>query len=229
MNASEVRRIARSLGADLCGIAPVERFADAPPGFHPEDVFSGCRAVVVFAKRVPSACLYAESCVPQTLTSLVVIEETDRLGVKLALALEDMGVRAVLVPTDVPYEYWEEENQYGRAILSLRHAGRLAGLGSLGRNTLLCNKDYGNMIELGAVLVDAELEGDELAGYTGCAPDCRICLDSCPQKALDGVTVSQKLCRPLSNQRNEKGFVLKKCSLCRSRCPNVLGIEAAVA
>ena len=31
----EVKEIAYSLGADLCGIAPVERFKDAPTGFHP--------------------------------------------------------------------------------------------------------------------------------------------------------------------------------------------------
>ena len=31
----EVKEIAYSLGADLCGIASVERFKDAPTGFHP--------------------------------------------------------------------------------------------------------------------------------------------------------------------------------------------------
>jgi len=34
----------------------------------------------------------------------------------------------VLIPTDAPYEYWDSENQEGRAILSLRHAAMLAGL-----------------------------------------------------------------------------------------------------
>jgi len=35
---NEIKEIAYSLGADLCGIACVERFNNAPTGFHPLDV-----------------------------------------------------------------------------------------------------------------------------------------------------------------------------------------------
>ena len=72
------------------------------------------------------------------------------MTLKLSLILEDIGIENVPIPCDDPYEYWEPENQYGRTILFLRHAGYLAGLGVLGKNTRLINEKFGNMIQLRA-------------------------------------------------------------------------------
>ena len=220
-----LKEIVKTLGADLCGIASAERFSKAPEGFRPTDIYKDCRSVVVFAKRLPTESLFIANCVPYTHESDTMMLEVDRLGLELILRLEEYGIKSVLIPSDDPYEHWEPERSYGRAILSLRHAGHLAGLGVLGRNTLLINKDYGNMVQIGAVLVDIELEEDSIATYEGCAPDCSICIDSCPPGALDGKTVDQKLCRPLSNYRTEKGYILKRCNLCRRVCPVSLGIK----
>lgn len=38
MTAREVKSLLYALGAELCGIAGGERFADVPEGFHPKDV-----------------------------------------------------------------------------------------------------------------------------------------------------------------------------------------------
>lgn len=222
MNELKIKSIVKDLGAELCGFASVERFQDAPAGFNPSDIYSKCKSVIVFAKRVPAGSLSAENCIPYTHVSDVITKEVNVLTAKLCLRLEDLGIESVPIPSDDPSEYWESENQYARGILSLRHAGYLAGLGVLGKNSLLTNKKYGNMIQIGAVLVNIELESDALATYTICS-ECNMCIDFCPQKALDGENVNQKLCRPLSNFINERGFVLKKCHLCRSICPYVLG------
>lgn len=222
----KAKEMAKNLGADLCGIAPAERFEEAPKGFRPVDIFKDCRTVIVFAKRLPRGPLFASSCVPYTLVNNFFAQEVDKLGIELSLRLEKLGVKAVPVPSDDPYEHWEPERLYGRAILSLRHAGYLAGLGILGKNTLLMNKDYGNMIQIGAVLIDRELEGDSPAVYEGCPENCQICIDCCPAKALDGETVDQKLCRPLSCYVTEKGYILKKCNLCRRLCPSCSGIKS---
>lgn len=226
MNSKTIKTIAKRLGADLCGIAGVEMFKDAPEGFKPSDIYSKCKSIIVFAKRVPSGALSAENCIPYTHVSDVIVREVDNLGAKLCLTLEDLGIVAVPIPSDDPSTYWEVENQYARGILSLRHAGYLAGLGVLGRNTLLVNEKYGNMIQIGAVLVDCELESDPLATYSVCKPSCSLCIDKCPQNALDGETVNQKHCRILSNFVTERGYILKKCHSCRSVCPNARGIKA---
>lgn len=223
MDSKTIKNITAKLGADLCGIASVERFQNAPAGFNPLDIYSGCKSVIVFAKRVPSGALYAENCIPHTYLSEVIVQEVNRLGAQLCLTLEDLGIISIPIPSDDPSEYWEAENQYVKGILSLRHAGYLAGLGVMGKNTLLVNEKYGNMIQMGAVLVDIELESDPIVDFPVCRENCSLCIDKCPQKALDGETVNQKNCRVLSNFVTERGFVLKKCHLCRSICPNALG------
>lgn len=225
IDSKSVKEIIIGLGADLCGIAPVDRFKDAPEGFHPKDIYKNSKSIVVFAKRLPIESLFATSCVPYTYVNNIITQKIDELGFEVALKLEDQGTKAVPIPSDDPYEYWEPENKYGRAILSLRHAGYLAGLGVLGKNTLLINKQFGNMIQIGALLVPIELEGDEIATYKGCPSDCNICVESCPVNALEGETVNQKLCRPISNFRTEKGYILKKCNECRKVCPLFKGIK----
>ena len=55
MTSREVKEIAYKLGAELCGIAGLDRFSDAPEGYHPRDVWPGCRSVISFACRFPAA------------------------------------------------------------------------------------------------------------------------------------------------------------------------------
>ena len=225
ITSEKVKAMIYDLGADLCGIAPEIRFKKAPNGFRPTDIYDRCRSVIVFAKRLPLESINASSCVPYTQVNSTIMKEVDILTLRVSVALENRGIKNVLVPTDDPYEHWESDRSYGRAILSLRHAGYLSGLGVLGRNTLLMNNEFGNMIQIGAVLASTELPGDTIAQYQGCPEDCSICLDSCPAGALDGKTVDQKLCRPYSNFVTQKGYILKKCYICRRICPHFDGIK----
>lgn len=222
MTKDQVKAEVFSLGADLCGVATVDRFAGAPAGFHPLDIFKDARSVVVFAKQVPYASLSASSPVPYTYISGLVTREVDRLTLAVVSLLQEQGIKAVPIPSDDPYEHWDAKHSRGQGILSLRHAGHLAGLEVLGRNTLLITPMYGNMVQLGAVLLDVPLKGDPVIEKTVCSPGCRRCLDACPVNALDGTTVDQQRCRPLSNFKNEKGYILKKCHRCRSVCPHCL-------
>ena len=218
-----IKSLAQRFGADLCGIASVERFQDAPAVFHPADIFPECRSVVVLARAAIASTLQAESVVPYSHFNNVITGMHDVLLYQFSLELERQSVRAVPVPVDDPYLYWDEEKREGRGILSLRHAGMLAGLGTLGRNTLLRNKDWGNMIRLGAVLVDVPLHPDPIATEPACPPDCVICLDACAAGALDGETVNQKKCRTHSQATTAPGFHIIQCNTCRKVCPQRLG------
>jgi len=224
MNAHEIKSTAFDLGADLCGIASVGRFSSAPKGFHPNDIYGDCHSVLVFAKRLPAESLFASSCIPYTYINRLITEEVDALTLTLSRKLDALGVKNVPVPSDDPSEYWEPDRTYARGILSLRHAGHLAGLGVLGKSTLLINDRLGNMIQLGALLLNEKLEGDPIATYEACKENCQLCIQSCPSSALNGITVNQQACRPASNYKNERGFVLKKCWECRRVCPNHAGI-----
>ncbi|MEN6577955.1 MAG: epoxyqueuosine reductase [Phycisphaerales bacterium] len=218
-----IKSLAHNLGADLCGIAPVERFQDAPAGFRPSDIFAEVESVVVLAKRLPEGSFHSQSPIPYTTASDVIRQEITRMVVLLCAGIEAQAdVRAVPVPSE-PYEYWDAENREGRGLLSLKHAGWLAGLGVITANSLLTNERYGNRLCLGAVLLDIELEGDGLADYTFDCERCRRCIDTCAVHAIHNQTVKQKLCRNNSESRTVKGHPIDICNACRRVCPNGVG------
>ena len=64
MNSEEVKELFFSLDADLCGIASIDRFEDAPSGYHPLDVLPSCKSVISFACRFPVGTLACKTDVP---------------------------------------------------------------------------------------------------------------------------------------------------------------------
>lgn len=225
VTAAKIKSRTRTLGADLCGIAPVERFVDAPSGFHPTDVAGECKSVISLAVHFPISVLSSPSQAAYTFVRNKLMDKMDSLTCQLAAELESSGGCAVPIPSSDPYDYWDDSRRHGQGILSLKHAAVRAGLGHMGKNTLLVNDKFGNMLWLGAVLLNQELEPDPLAGYRTCEPECRICLDSCPVNALDGTTIEQRKCRSVSAKCTEGGGGVYACNLCRKLCPNHKGIQ----
>ncbi|MFH1296578.1 MAG: hypothetical protein ABIJ04_04810 [Bacteroidota bacterium] len=122
LSSEEIRSIALNLGADKCRIASIDRFSSAPSGFLPTDVYSKCKSVVVFLKRLPSDVIIAENPVPYSHTAYLLYSALDQIGLNLCSHLEQQNIHTVPVPTDVPYLYWDAENKHGMGIISLRHA-----------------------------------------------------------------------------------------------------------
>ncbi len=158
ITSKSIKRKTFKLGADICGFAPVSRFADAPKGFHPVDIYPDCKSVIVFGARYPLSTLHAKTNSPYTLIRNRMVQKLDTISFTLADDLEKEGITAIPIPSSEPYDYWDTDRRHGRGILSLKHAGMLAGLGTIGKNTLLINGQYGNMIWLGAVLVPIDLK-----------------------------------------------------------------------
>ena len=229
MESKLIKETAQNFGAQACGIAGIERFDDAPAGFNPKDVFSRCKSVIVFIKQMPTAAILAENPVPYTHTAYKMYEEMDRISMEMCRFFQKNGVEAVLVPSDVPYLFWDEENKHGKGILSLKHSAVRAGLGIMGRSTIFMNEDLGNMVYIGAVLISEAVEPDTLVEDFKCPDNCRRCIDACPQQALNGITVNQKLCREKSFILAGRGWDLYNCSACRVACPFRLGRKKAAA
>jgi epoxyqueuosine reductase len=219
----KIRQASIAAGADLCGIARIDRFAGAPEGFRPGDIYKDCRSVVVVARRLPKGIALVSPRIIYNHIGEVNAAELDRIAIRTAMEIEDLGGIAVPLPSDAPYEYWDGEGLTGKGLLSMRHAAVAAGLGSLGKNTLVINAKYGNMLNFGAVLTNLELASDDLSEEL-CIKNCRRCLDSCPTHALDGTSADQKLCRPHTYGKNARGFGVVNCNICRVVCPRAFGI-----
>jgi epoxyqueuosine reductase QueG len=213
-----IKELAYSLGVEVCGIAETERFAKAPEGFHPTDILPGAKSVIVYGRHFPKSLFAAATNAPYTLFRNKLIDIVDNISVRLSAQMEKEGLMAVPIPSSEPYESWDPEQRHGRGILSLKHAAQLAGLGFIGRNTLLINQKYGNRLWLGAVITDALLKSDPL-DLDECPDGCSLCRDSCPQSALDGITIEQIKCRSISAKTTEGGGFMLSCNLCRKVCP----------
>lgn len=220
---SEIKETAYASGADICGIASIERFTTAPEGFHPTDIYSDTKSVVVFARRFPAGAVKSENPFPYSISEEIVTDQIRYITYNFSLLLEDKGIIAVPVYTE-PYSYWDKETMTGKGDLSLKHAGYLAGLGVFGRNHLLYNYKFGNMIKLGALLINKQIEPDEIQSFTFCKDNCLLCIKNCPSTALAADSVNQKKCRNQSEGLSIKGYPITTCTVCRTICPYCFGI-----
>lgn len=216
----EIKARVLSMGADLVGIAPLERFNGAPKGFNPIDIMTQAKTVVAIAKKMPNQLVYGNLATAYTNTSQTLLRKLDEIASDIAIFIEKKGSQAIPIPADDPYTFWDAEKRRGMGDLSHKHAAQAAGLGVLGKNSLLITPQYGNRVHLVSVITDLEIEPDALIMDELCPQKCRLCLVSCPSGALKGnQVVDQKLCRQIVGKTLPKGYWVYDCWECRKVCP----------
>lgn len=200
---------ARELGFDRVGVAPAEKpahedwFRDwLERGWHgemgwmaredtvrrrlsPEEALSGCRSLIVvalnYADRAPTDPGGEDAAADDPLAPVVaryargrdyhaVFEEKlEALAETVAELGPDAGVK--------PYV------DYG-PVLEREHAQR-AGLGWIGKNTVLIDPQAGSWLLLGELLTTLELPPDEPFTADRCG-SCTRCIEACPTDAIRG-------------------------------------------
>lgn len=215
-----VKKLASALGADLCGIAGIGRFDGAPKGYHPCDVMPSCRSVISLACRFPVGTLSCRSAVPYTRVRDSITAKMDAIALDLCIELEKRGALAVPVPTND--SQWDTGTQRWRSIVSQKHAAQAAGLGTIGRHSLLITPQFGSMVWLGMVLTDARLEQDLLLPRS--CDDCGLCVKACPVDALEGQEIDQQACwgHAFGDNKETKNWEIS-CHKCRDACPYARG------
>ncbi len=221
-----IKEYGKKNGADLIGIAPAERFKQAPKGFKPSDILPGAQSVIVMGMAFPKGALTCHSKPSITKTYHTIFDLLDACAYTLSCFIEQAGYDTVPVPADQPYFSWDEASQQGKGDLSHKHAAVLAGLGSLGKNSLLLTPEYGNRVNLVSVVTSAPLEGDSPLTESLCLEKCNLCIKSCPAQAIqENGTVIQRDCRKFHHMKTPRRFHLFSCWKCRAVCP-VKGTKA---
>ena len=190
MDSKQVKELLFGLGADLCGIASMDRFDDAPKGHHPLDVLPTCKSVISFGCRFPVGTLVCRSDVPYTRVRNSITPKMDAMALDFCIEMEKRQVVCVPIPTNE--SQWDERTGRYRSIVSQKHIAQAAGLGSIGRHSLLITPEYGSMVWLGAVLCEQELEPDEMKEPV--CDGCNLCVSACPVNALVNTEMNQQAC-----------------------------------
>jgi epoxyqueuosine reductase len=109
------------------------------------------------------------------------------------------------------------DGRFLQAVFSYKHAAEAAGLGYIGRSSLLITSDFGPRVRLSCCLTEAILEPKKVTISNSCAR-CDVCINSCPANALSSphadepYAINKFAC---SSFRNASGG----CYECMRLCP----------
>lgn len=105
----KVKQFARSIGADLVGIAKVERYSNAPIAMSPQGILPTAKSVIVCAIHHPDAAIELDGEVhPQVIgpyrVQYSMNSKLDHLSFSIARMLDKLGFQAVfrLSPSPAP-------------------------------------------------------------------------------------------------------------------------------
>jgi epoxyqueuosine reductase QueG len=209
-------------GAELVGIAPVERFEDAPPGHRPRDLLPEARSVVSLAFR-----LFDRLVEGLPASRPMYTENFHFVNAEMAICTTRAArflLRRGFVTIPVYYSGREYGIPHPRPFFdefSLRHAAEKAGLGRIGKNQLLITPQFGPRVRLAAVITSAELAPDPMLTQEVCDPErCNWrCVVHCPAGALKrNGTIEKELC----NKYMFETLRPLRCGMCVASCPVTL-------
>ena len=253
----EVRAAARAAGFDRVGFAPAAPPAHGDAyeawlanGYHgemaymaredavrrrldPREALPGCRTLIAVSLQ------YGPTHVDTTLADTTLAGTTTparRLPVVARYALgrdyhdvfeERLDALSAAIEALSPGARTKRYVDYG-PVLERDHAQR-AGLGWIGKNTMLLHPDLGSYFMLGELLTDLEIEPDPPFVPDRCGT-CRRCIDACPTDAiLDGRVLDARLCisyltielrGPIpEGLRPAIGNRVFGCDICQEVCP----------
>jgi epoxyqueuosine reductase len=240
-----LKSLALRLGFDDVGIAP----AVAPPGYPDflRWLEAGRAASMSYMTKQPANRAHPDSVLEGVRSVVVVSAVYGRNDPEKAPLLPTEGkVARYARGADYHRVFWDKLESMlaslkafcptarGRAVVDTaplleRDFARLAGLGWIGKNTMLISRRLGSFTFLGALLVDIELAYDQAFEANHCG-SCTRCLEACPTEAFVGPyeldsrrcisywTIEHRGMMPDEQASQLDGWVFG-CDICQDVCP----------
>lgn len=193
MNTSLTNRIenyAIDLGADLVGIANIERFKNAPVMMSPQGIMPSAEAVVVLAIHHPDSIIQLDgeksSQILKTYNvQMTMNQKLDDMAFKIANFIDMLGYEAVPIASSNIWRYRNFMNLEANFAPDMSHiyAATCAGLGQLGWNGLTTTPEYGAWNRFVSIITDAPLDATPLYDETKLCDMCGECIRHCPTDA----------------------------------------------
>ena len=261
ITSGEIKQIAQDAGFDLCAITTPEPIPQATEryrqwleqGHHadmawmtksperrcnPSQLMDGVRSVIMLGLNY-----YQENCeqTPRGHARVPCCARVSRYArgrdyhkviarkIKTLIArIEAATNRNAVVQKDAAcrFKWWVD---YG-PFLERAYAEK-AGMGFIGKNSMLINREFGSWFFLAEIVTSFELEPDSAPeNYHGQCGKCTRCIDACPTGAIvgDGVIDSRRCISYLTIEHRgdipsdlaaSMGDLLFGCDICQEVCP----------
>jgi ferredoxin len=195
LTTESVKEKAKSLGADLVGVASIERFEGLSDNAHPRSILPEAKSVVVVGRAIPRGTLrgieegtnwgiYRDF-------GLTTLEEyfIPHIIYHLTRFFEDHGCEAIPI-FPYPREFASEGAPVGEGkpapdvIVDICYAATAAGLGEIALAGVFLTPRFGPLQRFNMLITDAPLEPSPILTEPIC-DRCLKCLEACPYEAMN--------------------------------------------
>ncbi len=230
LNRAEIEQAASAVGFDACGVARAGALTDSEyplrawlaKGWHggldymernvdkrmdPRQLLPGARSVICCVSAYPP---------PETTGGVAAYARTreyHKVVKDMLFALrQKLGIEGKVCCDTVP--------------ISDKHWAARAGLGWIGRHTLLVTGRWGSWVNLGEIVTAEECDSYDAPLASGCT-DCNLCVEACPNHAIGENMIDVRRCtayytthrtRELPSDVDPHGYT-QGCDLCQLACP----------
>ncbi|OGV49271.1 MAG: hypothetical protein A2017_14745 [Lentisphaerae bacterium GWF2_44_16] len=200
----KIKKYAKSLGADLVGIAPMSRFEGAPKQMDPRYIMPDAKSCIAIAHRVFRGSLRGieEGTFFSNYSSMgygaVTYQFFPFMVTNICRYIENMGYEALPMGHQSDWRAIDNEGNlrenYSRPVepgkpapdimVHLRLAAYAAGLGEIGWSKMFISPEFGPAQRIGLVFTELELEPDPIYDGPKLCNKCMACVKACPGNAI---------------------------------------------
>jgi len=204
LDAKTIKEYAKRLGADIVGIASMDRFEGAPKQMDPRYIMPNAKSMIVMGFRVMRGSL-------RGIEEGTFFSNYSAMGyggltylyipmtvINLCKIIEDEGYEAIPIGHQSDWRAIDNKGNlrenYSRPVepgkpcpdimIHLRIAAYLAGLGEIGYSKMFLSPEFGPRQRLGVVLTELELEPDPLYDGPPICDRCMSCVKACPGNCI---------------------------------------------